>query len=251
MIIHVPRRHRLLISVNAPSHYEVADATRKGRARYAAKCDADFIEILDDAHPKWGMANKWRIARYAEGYYQTAYFDGDVIIKDDAPNIFEAAEPYKIMFRDELPIIRQNGSQEYVNKLHRWAAKFKCPMPSFSPNAGVMVIPQNMIQYYHPPELAVTEEWCLDQYYLAALLTKYNELARIAFLGEEYHLMYIQRDFWQKLPNCSIVHLNGSNNGKYRLDLAKRITDGNYEFFLPEGKCWLPPWDSLKGIKKS
>jgi hypothetical protein len=111
-----------------------------------------------------------------------------------------------------------------------------------------MVIPQNMVNYYHPPENAVTEEWCLDQYYLASILTKYNELARIAFLGEEYHLMYIQSDFWSKLPNCKIIHLNGSQNGSYRLELAKRIEADNFDFFVPNEKIWLPPWKELRKI---
>jgi hypothetical protein len=246
MYIRIPRRHRLLISVNAPSHYEVADVTRRGRAEYAKRCDADFIEILDDAHEVWGMANKWRIQRYAEGYYQTAYFDGDVIIKPDAPNIFEAAESYKIMFRDELPIIRANNSPEYVRRLHEWAKIFSAPKPDFSPNAGVMVIPQNMIHLYHPPEQSVKTDWCLDQYYLAALLTKNKLLDKIAFLGEEYHLMYIQSDFWSKLPNCKIIHLNGSQNGSYRLELAKRIEADNFDFFRPSETTWVPNWPELR-----
>lgn len=246
MIIHVPRRHRLLISVNAPSHYEVADVTRKGRAEYAKRCDADLIEILDDAHEKWGMANKWRIQRFAEGYYQTAYFDGDIVIKPDAPNIFEAAESYKIMFRDELEVIRQNQSHGYVRKLSEAATEFGSPMPGFCPNAGVMVIPQNMVDLYHPPEKDTKAEWCLDQYYLACLLTKYKMLDKVAFLSDEYHLMYIEQDFWTKLPNRKIIHLNGSENGKYRLELAKRFEADNFEFFLPEGKKWLPPWTELR-----
>lgn len=253
MIIHVPRRHRLVISVNCPSHYEVADITRPSRAAYAKKHNADFIEILDDAFPDFPMMNKYRISRYAENYYQTAYFDGDVIIKDDAPNIFEADEPHKIMFRDELPIIMENNSVEYVNRMNRWARIVQCPKPAFCPNAGVLVLPNNMVQYYRPPEPDIKEKldtlWCMDQSHLACILTKYKLLDKIAFLSEEYHLCYIQKDFWQKLETCGIIHLNGSQNGKYRADLARRIMAGNYEFFLPEGKQWLPNWDSLKGKK--
>lgn len=252
MIIHIPRRHRLLISVNAPSHYEVADVTRKGRAAYASKCDADYIEILDDAHPKWGMANKWRIARFAEGYYQTCYMDGDVIVKPDAPNIFEAGPSYTIMFRDELPTVKANAAGDYVQRLLQWAKIFRCQKaPTFSPNAGVMVIPQNMINLYHPPEKDVKEDWCLDQYYLACRLVNEGLTDKITFLSEEYHLMYIQQDFWKKLPECKIIHLNGSQNGPYRLELAKRIEADNFDFFMPDSKkVWVPPWAELRGIKR-
>lgn len=252
MYIRIPRRHRLVISVNAPSHYAVADATRPLRAKYAAKCDADLIEVLDDAHPQWGMANKWRIQRYAEQYYQTFYVDGDVIIQEDAPNIFEAGESYTFMFRDELPTIRENFNStnggDYEKRLKMTARKLGLKTPTFSPNAGIMVIPQNLVNLYHPPQGDVRNDWCLDQFYLAALLMEHQD--KITFLSEEYHLMYIQKDFWTKLPNSKIIHLNGSHNHGYRLELTNRIISGNFDFFLPDAKIWLPPWPELKGIKK-
>lgn len=249
MIIHIPRRHRLIISVNAPSHYEVADVTRRGKAEYARRCDADYIEILDDAHPEWGMANKWRIQRYAEGYYQTVYLDGDVIVKPDAPNLFEAGPPYTIMFRDELEVIKQNNSGDYIKRFREWARIFGTRMPDFCPNAGVMVLPNTLINLYRPPNGDVKNDWCLDQYFLACLLQRERALDKITFLGEEYHHMFIQQNFWGDLPDRKIIHLNGSQNGNYRLELAKRIEADNFDFFLPKTKTWLPNWPELRTVK--
>ena len=252
MIINVPRRHRLIISVNSPSHYEVADITRKSRAEYAKKHNADFIEVLDDAMDKGiGMFNKYRITRYAVNYYQTLYLDGDIIIRDDAPNLFEAGPSNHFMFRDELPVIKQNNSQEYINKFKLFAREFSCnPCPNFCPNAGILVIPQHLASLYNPPNKVSTFEWCFDQYYLAIQLQKNNALGQVTYLPQDHHLMYIEQDFWEKLPDSKIIHLNGSNNGPYRVELAKRFMEGNFEFFLPEGKCWLPQWPKLRDLKR-
>jgi len=237
-----------VISVNAPSHYAVADATRKLRAEYARKCDADLIEILDEGSEKWSMGNKYRISRFTEQYYQTVYVDGDVILLEGAPNLFEADEAYKFMFRDEMPVIKQNGSQQYINDLRDNARVFGLAKPpDFSPNAGVMVIPQGLTHLYHPPKVRMTKpHWCVDQYYLACEIVKQGMLSKVSFLGPEYHWMYIQQDFWKGLPDHKIIHLNGSTNGPYRLDLAKRICEGNFEYLEPPKGSWTPKWPELR-----
>ena len=81
---------------------QLLDVTRHSIQKYAEKCGADYIELKDDQHPTWPMANKYRVYNVSSVYDKTLYLDCDVMIKDDAPNLFELTPDDKFCVLEEI-----------------------------------------------------------------------------------------------------------------------------------------------------
>ncbi len=56
---------------------------------YARRVGADFILLAGDASPGWQMGNKYRFTEVARRYELSVLVDCDVVIRPNAPNIFE------------------------------------------------------------------------------------------------------------------------------------------------------------------
>jgi uncharacterized HAD superfamily protein len=209
--------------------------TRGNIIKYAKRCKADYVELKGDKSPDWPMSNKFRLRQVVENYEHTLYLDCDVVIKDDAPNIYKNFKSDKVCFVNEWDILeesydellegmlreRQNAIEEYPHlaKNNR----------KIQPNGGVMLFPKSLAQKYSQPPNPYAKRWCFDQDYLLLNLED-NEFEIIDW---RYNLEFIDLNFWNKIEDAYFIHLNGSKPIKYRIELLNRLTKGNYSFFKP------------------
>ena len=229
---------RCIVSVASGKHLEYLDLTRASRQRYAEKCQATLIEITDDKFPHWPMANKWRITSIEAD--RICYIDSDVFIKDEAPDIFQVTPEDKLSFINELPKILEHGATLYYRNELKKTGDLLGVNLTWSPNAGVMMIPSSLKHLYRPPETGFNPLWCFDQYWLAAVCE--SEGVKPHWMDDRFNWGWIYRNFWRGLRSAWFVHLNGTSDHCFRLKLLKRLREKNYSQILtpPEANQWEP-----------
>ena len=220
------------------SAMELLDITRAGVKKYAEKCGADYIELSGDQNPDWPMSNKYRLNRVAKAYDKTLYLDCDIVVKDDAPNIFELTPDDKISAYDEYEIFKQRNDTEWIRNQQEHI--FTTTLDSFSDdikekyitngefitesmiNGGVLVIPNALADYYKQPSTPYTKFWCFDQHLLTLELPeeKFNNLTH------EFNCEYVQNenDFIYKSYDSYFIHINSLKELKLRKLLLQNFT---------------------------
>jgi lipopolysaccharide biosynthesis glycosyltransferase len=129
----------LVLTISIGDYYnKVSALTLPSIKKYAEKISADFINInefnSEYITQKW---NKFHIHELLNSYKRIIYFDIDLIIRDDAPNLFEIVPENKLgMFNEGRYAPRyeflEQAASYYGEQLKPWNGKFY--------NSGVMVI---------------------------------------------------------------------------------------------------------------
>jgi len=221
---------------------ELLDITRDSIKAYAEKCGADYIELPDDQHPDWPMANKYRVYNVSSVYEKTLYLDCDVLVMPDAPNIFEVTPDDKLSVFEEFSIWEERNWTSWVqNEQDIIVRKFLEPElrdalldnGAFTAtkmfNGGVMVIPKSVAEWYKQPEKIYIRQWCFDQNYLSLILPEelHHQLdERFNFNWQKMDFTYVNHhsDFLNKAQNCYFIHVNGEKN----LEIRKRILSWDF-----------------------
>lgn len=233
----LPKRRSDIAIVTVPANdyaLEHMELTRERIQKYAKKCGADYIELTGDQSPDWPMGNKYRIHQVTRRYEKTLYLDCDVIINDGTPNIFEITPDDKISGFDELPLFSMptsSGLNDGMNWIRHEQdlVRFKLGLEgveiaSRMVNAGVMVIPNTMADFYKQPSKPYPKLWCFDQQYLSLLLDKNNFFS----LKDKWNWEFIRQDFWEGIGDAYFLHINYAKPNTYRTSLMKRMLMGNY-----------------------
>lgn len=141
----------LVLTISVGEHYnKVAKVTLPSIKKYAEKIGADFLNI-DGHNPeyitqKW---NKFHIHSLLNKYKRIIYFDIDILIREDCPNLFDIVSENKLgMFNEgrfdaRLPWVEQ-ASEYYNEPVKKWNGKFY--------NSGVMVISRIHKQIFKLPK---------------------------------------------------------------------------------------------------
>jgi hypothetical protein len=210
------------------------DVTRSNIINYASFCGADYIELNGDLSPDWPMSNKYRLKQVIEKYEHTLYLDCDIVVKDGSPNVFDVFSKDKISLVNEWQILKNSYHYTLFKSLcyERFLILEDYPHlyknnRNIQPNNGMMFFPKKLADKYSQPENPYYKMWCFDQDYLILNLEEDD----FELVDWRYNLEFIDFEFWSKIPHAYFVHLNGSRPIDYRVELLKRITDGNYEYF--------------------
>jgi glycosyltransferase involved in cell wall biosynthesis len=230
------------------SAMELLDITRSGVKKYAEKCGADYIELSGDQNPNWPMSNKYRLNRVAKAYDKTLYLDCDIVVKDDAPNIFELTPDDKISAYDEYEIFEQRNDTGWIRKQQE--SIFLTTLDSFPEeikeeyvkngefitesmiNGGVLVVPNALADYYKQPSSPYTKFWCFDQHLLTLELPeeKFNNLTH------KFNCEYERKDFWNFIHDAHFIHLNGLNDKPdLRKSLLNQFSFGDFKKAISVG----------------
>jgi glycosyltransferase involved in cell wall biosynthesis len=235
------------------SAMELLDITRSGVKKYAEKCGADYIELSGDQNPNWTMSNKYRLNRVAKTYDKTLYLDCDIVVKNDAPNIFELTPDDKISAYDEYEIFEQRNDTGWIRKQQE--SIFLTTLDSFPEeikeeyvkngefitesmiNGGVLVIPNALADYYKQPSHPYTKFWCFDQHLLTLELPeeKFNNLTH------KFNCEYEGNDFSNLVNNSHFIHLNGlKNKPELRKSLLNEFSLGDFTITVADLTIVIP-----------
>ena len=207
--------------------------------KYADRCGADYLSVTHGHFRRWPMASKWRASTYARHYQQTVFLDTDVLIADDAPNLFDQSQGWGGF--DEMPsFVEQNNrdalnpdarkicDQQGVNAIHL----------TRSFNGGILLIPGESCHLYSPPAEPFEPIWILDQVWLTLSLLR--ERMPITWFSPDWYSAFIDSDFWSTWDKRPFVHMNGCQHKCTRLDLMKLWDRGIYRKQEPPGGYWRP-----------
>lgn len=205
------------------------DITRDSIKSYAKKCGADYIELTGDQHPDWPMANKYRVHNVSSVYEKTLYLDCDVLVTEDAPDIFQSTPNDAISAYDEYEdwevkhnvgwikneqemIFRKVLGDEYTSKYIKNGAFLE---PKSMINGGVLVIPKKLADYFQQPNEQYPKKWCFDQNLLTLLLPK----DKLFKLDKKYNCTYNSNTFYSSHKEAYFIHVNDLKNNEERRKL--------------------------------
>lgn len=213
---------------------------------YAAQCGADFVVIDKLPEVNHQCANKHVLSQVAKHYEQTLIVDTDIVIRPEAPNIFEEVPLGTWGMMDELPQIYDCGAGGWIRK--EWIATCKAsgkqlPLTNIW-NSGFAVAPRDAHKEYFAPDHEVPNFWCIEQHLLTYELMKSK---RVVTLSDQWQAGYPWLDFPEKIKTARTIHVNGCRHHPTRLALLKHFTEGN--LFIPEELLprirtaeWAPWW---------
>lgn len=200
------------------SAMELLDITRDSIKSYAKKCGADYIELTGDQHPDWPMANKYRVHRVTSTYKKTLYLDCDILVTEDAPDIFQSTPNDVISAYDEYEdwkvkdnvvwiknqqemIFRKFLDDEYTPNYIKNGAFLE---PKSMINGGVLVIPKKLSDYFRQPDKQYPKQWCFDQNLLTLILPK----DKLFKLDKKYNCTYNSNNFYSSHKEAYFIHVN-------------------------------------------
>lgn len=144
------KSEHLVLTIAIGDYYnKISKYTLSSLKKYAERIGADFLCITD--HNKEYITQKWNkfyIHELLNDYKRIIYFDIDIIIREDCPNLFDIVpERYLGMFNEgryapRLEYILQ-AAEYYKEDLKDWNGKFY--------NSGVMVISRRHKQVFKLP----------------------------------------------------------------------------------------------------
>jgi hypothetical protein len=221
------------------------DITRINIQNYAKKCGADYIELTGDQHPDWPMANKYRVHSVSSVYEKTLYLDCDIIVKDNAPNLFEITPNDKISACSDFNRFKKWGDVAWIKNeqeliVHKMLdgkhdnVKNGTFTPTEMLNGGVIVIPKSMADYYKQPHQPYPRKWCFDQNYLTLTLppSRLNLLPstfnNTTVSSQKCPDVTICTEFWEEVDKCYIIHVNGIKNHEVRETALAKFVGGDF-----------------------
>jgi len=189
------------------SAMDLLDVSRDSIKSYAEKCGADYIELTGDQCEEWPLGNKFRLHHVTSVYEKTVFFDCDVIVRGNAPDLFRITPNDKISAYDEF---HDWPNEDWIIDQYRRinvgfdrAADFY--IPTFMINSGVLVIPRSCSEYYKQPDRPYPRIWCFDQQYLSMNLPD-DKFFR---LDRRWNNTFATVDFWDHIEKSYVFHING------------------------------------------
>jgi len=145
------KKDTLILTIAIGDYYnKISEITKPFVKKYAEKINSDFLcidEFKDEyITQKW---NKFYIHELLNKYKRIIYFDVDLIIREDCPNLFDVVPENKLgMFNEGRYVPRyeflEQASEYYGEPLKKWNGKFY--------NSGVMVISRKHKQLFKMPK---------------------------------------------------------------------------------------------------
>jgi len=187
----------LVLTISIGDHYNnLSELTSPIIKKYADKIGADFLNINEFNRQyitqKW---NKFHIYDLLSKYKRILYLDIDILVRDDAPNLFDIVPESKLgMFNEGRYVPRgefiEQASEYYGEPIKKWNGKFY--------NSGVMVISRKHRNVFKLPKGVDYVE--TDQPYINLRIT--NDNVEMYDLDFRYNRMDILDKF------CGISRLD-------------------------------------------
>ncbi len=234
----ITRQPRGMITFAVGDHLPVLDITLPAMRAYARRVGAELIVITDDLRPDWTMANKWRASSYAWHFDRLLWVDSDIVIKPDAPDIFDTY-PSGFGICDEKKNYYQRETWYETEVAQLLASQGIAHELNVFPNSGVMLYGPEDIDLYREPPKPYPMHWCAEQHWSSYQLDTHRE--RLTLMDDRWNWGYIGPHWWSGLDAAYFIHLNGCKPLDHRLELARRLIAGDYSRIEEPQNEWRPP----------
>jgi len=203
--------------------------------RYADKCDADFLSIID---PR-GLHPHYRILQFYEmfdEYERILSIDSDILILKTCPNIFDEVPYEKIGTIFEDVGSRKDDRRERIQKAQEKYGDIK--WTEGYPNSGFMVVSNiHKSIFYHDENTELYDDLGFDDVYLGYQINK--EKIEIHELSYKFNFQSLMSEDWNNNESRFGAHcIHYSGNGSF-LPCRSRLE------CLKEDKLILEKYDML------
>lgn len=228
-------KKNLVLTISVGKIYqEISLLTHPSLKAYADKIGADFMNIdkSDRSSPHW---EKFRIFNLLSQYDRIIYFDTDIIIREDCPNLFDIVPRSQLGIFNEMPFTKGRGHslnascKEYDIKLDKWDGKYY--------NTGVMVISREHRYLFKKPEKETFNFY--EQGYLNAIIARESDKFRESKLIFNLHYKFNRMTCMDLVTGeerfaSYIIHYAGYPSLEFVLALIKKDlqtwSNGNREY---------------------
>ena len=222
-------KHKRAVLVVAPDNKPQLELeiSRPNLRRYAEEFEADYIELTDIERSNHPCGNKYVLTQVSERYEQTLLVDTDIIIMDNAPDIFSEVPVGMWGLVDDLQNLdKASGCGWVILEMQQIcdAVGIKNVALTKAWNSGFVVAPTDASKEYYPPVEAVPFVWCVEQH-----LHTFNLLqtGRTIDLKEQWQAGYPWVNFPESIKTAYTIHVNGCHGPhSIRLSLMRHFADG-------------------------
>ena len=198
----------------------------------AAKIGADFHVIEGEPiQPAYPMEDKFRVVQYLDYYERIIYFDADVTVEADAPNLFDIVPETHVGICDEtLYETRQMFEPHQLGDIQRDYG-FSVHQPDSYYNAGLMVISKRHKAVFKPPTVPYKVCHTSEQDLINARLLEYG--TPIHPFGPELVWLWFTDQQQQRKDGRPFKHYAGASTlGPGHLAIMRGATGVNRWYLL-------------------
>lgn len=178
---------------------------------YAAKIGADF-HVIDGpiSQVAYPQEDKFQISSYLDYYERIIYFDADIIVQPDAPNLFA------LVPEDELGICVEEDfgprlfEAQDVKDMQEAQGLQVLPIENYC-NSGLMVISRKHKRVFLPPEHPYRYVASAEQHLVNARIVEYG--VPIFHLSPELVWIYFQDQCFKHKIGRKFLHYAGAATG--------------------------------------
>ena len=189
--------------------------TRPFMQRYSEFCDADLICLTNKTQDWWGL-EKFRTYYFAQQYDQCLFLDADVVVKPNAPNIF-----------DRYSYVALHDDTKYLPTLD-WLVKERRQVKALSGcdllessvcwNSGVIYTRTQAADVWLPPEVAIGTSHCAEQIWVQHQAEKHD----VELLDSRWNWCAFFKEFESGINDAWFVHFA---NAHPKLERIRRFVD--------------------------
>jgi hypothetical protein len=220
-------RSRAIITVANGSHFlEILKLTRPLMQDYADRVNADFIDLDNDTE-EWGPMEKFRVWNFAKEYEEVLFVDADVVIKPNAPNIFEQYNE-SICVYDEYSDYKNREWLTRERKAVSTLSGLNIENQPVSFNSGVILSRKSSCDIWKRPNVDIGTTHCAEQIWIGEQIRKeYERQATLGKLDSRWNWQYWFGDrkkgeFENGLEDAYFVHFS---NCPSRLESIRKYID--------------------------
>lgn len=208
--------NNLVLTIACGSEYRtVSRITHPTIRNYAKKIGADFISIVksDSSTPHW---EKFQMRNLFGKYDRIAYFDTDIIIRKDTPNIFNLVPINSVGMFNEAPYTDRSRElmidccREYGVTLSNWDGRYF--------NSGVIVASRCHLDLFEKPKKEFFSFY--EQTYLNMMIAKMN-LSMFSLPYKFNRMTCVDRWTGEHRLESYVVHYAGCPDYRLMMKTAK------------------------------
>lgn len=212
--------------VTSPEWKKLADLTMPSQRHYARRVGADFLVIdkRSHGHPHY---DKWHLFDVLADYRRVVYFDADIIVRPDCPNLFVSVDEEQLGAANEL--VRHPWLKKSFDQFCRRLGVGPMPI-SFYVNAGMFVASARHRSLFRPPEAVFADlPWPEQSHFNVRLMA---EKVPLCFLPHCFNDSYREGDY---LRQSYILHYAGMPHDK-RFQAVRDDLDGWNRLFRHDAR---------------
>jgi len=185
---------------------KLAEITHPTIRKYADKINAEFI-ILNGDSKKYKINHYYKLGlrELLDKYDRILFLDTDILVREDAPNIFEVVQPDELgIFEEGRYTPRVEAMQEFMQMagydLKQWDGKYY--------NTGVMVLSKEHRYIFNPPSQEIDN--FKEQTYINLMISYLKP--KVHILHHMYnHMSLMQPVIGEERYNSYFMHYAGAD----------------------------------------